>query len=75
MLAPTQSIPDNLSETPCVEDVLSELRYLNGWIPHAAHLEPRELQSALRCHGCHADLATVVSAVGWLLMDDVEITA
>lgn len=72
---PVPSIPDNLRETPCVEDVLSELRCLNDRNPHTVYLDSRELQSALRRHGCHADLPTVESAVGWLLVDSLEITA
>lgn len=75
MTAPVVSIPDSSPEAPCVEGVLSELRYLNDRNPHTIYLESRALQSALRCHGYYADLATVESAVGWLLVDGLEITA
>jgi hypothetical protein len=75
MIAPNQSIPDNLRETLCVEDVLSALRYLNERDPQIIRLEVRDLQGALRRHGFYADLVTVESAAGWLLVDALEITA
>lgn len=73
MPAPTLSLQHSPPETPTVADVLSEIRSLNAQRPHAAYLETRELQRTLRRHGFYADLATVESARGWLLADNLEI--
>lgn len=75
MIAPVPSILDSPPETPCVEDVLSALRYLNERDLQITPLEVRDLQKVLRRHGFYADLATVESAAGWLLVDGLEITA
>lgn len=75
MIAPISSIPDSPPETPCVEDVLATLRSLNERDPRITLLEVRALQRALRRQGLYADLATVGSAAGRLLVDGLEITA
>lgn len=75
VIAPAKSIPDSPPKTPIVEDVLSELRFLNERIPQIVRLETREIQRTLAWYGVCADLATVESAVGWLVLDELEIRA
>lgn len=75
MIAPNPSIPDKVRWTPCVEDVLAELRILNSERPEISRLEVHEIHGVLRRRGCYADVGTVESAAGWLLVDALEITA
>lgn len=73
MIAPAPSIPASPPETPCVADVLSELRALNLEYRGIIYIEASRLQAVLRHRGCEVDLATVESAAGWLLADSLEI--
>lgn len=75
MIAPEPVYPRSSVQTPCVENVLSSLRALNLEYPGITYLEARALQAVLRRRGFHADLAMVESAAGWLLLDELEITA